>query len=284
MNRRAKSDELRREYEAVGIPYPGDRAAARRQLQLARECIARARELDPSLRPATAKTASLAMDSATENRIIERAIQTARRQSTTSRPRRNPMPSNSGFLDALFQGIRPNRDGEAFAAAWDERFTRRRVKAHALDAAPDCDAALKELGHAKDHLDAVKDGAVEYDQKHLVRMLLAVIRAMGAEEDAQDDEPRRTREDDMTAHERDRVQSGKDGTGETPARSVVSLKGDRELGEPSAGAAVVTLKGARRYVDHRKDFDDLPQGGPPDPASDSALAFDSDGLFQRDMR
>lgn len=169
------------------------------------------------------------------------------------------MPSPQFNADALFQRGPESRDqGPDFARAFESRHSRRqaprKASPHAFDAEAATEAAIKHLEDAKTHIEAVATGNREYDSKHFQRMLTQALQAMaGADEDADDENPFETV--GSTAEERSRAATGKDGVGETPARPVVT---------PSS-----------REIDHRKDFNDIAQGG-----ADSAL-FDADTLFQR---
>lgn len=189
-----------------------------------------------------------------------------------------PMPRFNSA--ALFQ--RPeSRSGEAFSDyiaelkmrpldLWKKRLrdASRRVSGHAFDSGPDHEEALKHLQRMEDHISARGD-TNEFDPVYLAQCFSSMLKAMGTgnEEDAEDDDPtapRRTPEDDMTAEERTRAQTGdrrraKDGVGETPPESVV--------------------RPASRKIDHRRDFADIEQGG-----ADSAYGFDADRLFQRGER
>ena len=169
------------------------------------------------------------------------------------------MPSPQFNADALFQRGPDSRDqGPVFARAFESRHSRRqaprKASRHAFDAEAATEAGIKHLEDAKTHLEAVATGNREYDAKHFQRMLRQALQAMsGVDEDADDENP--FEPVGSTAEERNCAATGKDGVGETPARPVVS---------PSS-----------REIDHRKDFNDIAQGG-----ADSAL-FDADTLFQR---
>jgi hypothetical protein len=165
---------------------------------------------------------------------------------------------------ALFQHDPDSRDlGPTFAHAWESRHSRRqaprKASRHAFDAEAATEAAIKHLEDAKTHLEVVAAGRREFDAKHFERMLRQSMQAMaGAEEEnAEDDDPDHVT--DPTIHGGPpnvrAKDGGKDGVGEVPPESVV---------RPSS-----------RPIDHRKDFNDIKQGG-----ADSAL-FDPQALFQR---
>lgn len=230
------------------------RLARQGNARLARECRARARELDPSLSPRMTTDSAMALDAATENAVIERAIRTARKSTRTTS--RKPMTrSSSGFnSDALFQRDPDSRDrGPDFARTYAARNSPRRV--HALDAAPDHEAALKQLEHARNHVESVQAGSSDFDRERFVGYLQAALAAMGSED--AEDEGKEEQEYDSGGLPvpTDRAKA-KDGVGETEARSVV------------------TSSAARRDVDHRNDFNSAKQG------ADSA-DFDAASLFQK---
>jgi hypothetical protein len=184
----------------------------------------------------------------------KRYAQDSRSTKDTHMPRFN--------ASALFQRNPDSRDlGPTFAHAWESRHSRhpRKASRHAFDAEAATEAAIKHLEDAETHLEVVAAGRREFDAKHFERMLRQSMQAMaGAEEDADDENPLEPA--GSTAEERSRAATGKDGVGETPARSVVELSG---TGRP----------------DHRKDFADIKQGG----ADDEAL-FDPQALFQRESK
>jgi hypothetical protein len=150
--------------------------------------------------------------------------------------------------DALFQRDSDSRDhGPEFARAWESRHTPRvsprKTSRHAFDAEAATEAALKHLEDAKTHIEAVATGNREFNSKHFERMLRQSLEAMAGaeEEDAEDDDP-------------DHVTNPSDHGGPPNVRA----KDDGE------------------NPDHRKDFNDIKQGG-----ADDAALFDANALFQR---
>jgi len=185
------SDQLRREYQSLGTSYPGDAAAARQQLKLARECKRRAYALDPSLKSGMALDAAprrekspMALDEATENAIIERAIRTARKLNQSAKRKVTTMPrSSKAFdVDALLQRdpLAPRDRGPDFARAFESRFARRqkpRQSQYAMDES-EGEASLRK---ALEHVAKVEDGKGEPDIERL-REHLDNARAQAPEE------------------------------------------------------------------------------------------------------
>jgi hypothetical protein len=257
----------------TGKVFPGD-------IKLAQGHLERALELDPTLRqrllpqraPPSRPSSPMALDAATEEAIIERAIRNVRRSAarqSTSRGNTMRSSANRPNMDSLFQRDGDSRDrGPDFAQSWESRFARsqppRKVrKAHAFDTAePDRDEALKHLDRIRNHVSA-RAGSAEYDSKYVADCMMALVKALnlddeGTEKDAEDDHPDEI--PDASSHGgpvRVDRRAAKDGVGETPARPVAELSGKRD-------------------PDHRKDFNDIKQGG-----ADDAALFDPQALFQR---
>ncbi|HEY1891991.1 MAG TPA: hypothetical protein VGG63_16425 [Steroidobacteraceae bacterium] len=176
--------------------------------------------------------------------------------------------------NALMQRNSDRRDGEAFADYVTARkhpleFWRTKVREfsrtasrHAFDSASDHEEAIKHLTRMANHID-VRGGTAEFDPMYMAQCFASMLKAMGSEDDSAEDDY----ETDLTAEERHRRATGEpsvngeDDVGETPARSVV------------------TTKGPRCNPDHRKDFNDIAEGG-----ADSAYGFDANALFQRSER
>lgn len=156
---------------------------------------------------------------------------------------------------ALFQRPEP-RSGEAFADYIAERTMRpldlwkkklrdasRRVSRHGFDSAPDHEEGLKHLQRMENHINA-RGGTTEFDPAYLGQCFKAMLQAMGGTEeddDAEDNDP-----DQVT--------------------------------DPSihGGPPNVRAKDHGKNPDHRKDFNDITEGG-----ADSVYGFDADRLFQR---
>jgi hypothetical protein len=178
---------------------------------------------------------------------------------STSRSTQQEKTMRSRFnAAALFQ--RPERrDGEAFADyiaetkmrpldLWRKKLrdASLRVSCHAFDSAPDHEEALKHLQRMEDHIEA-RGGTPDFDPAYLGQCFTAMMKSLGTEED---DEV----EDSDPDHVTDPNNHG--------------------------GPPTVRAKDRGENPDHRKDFNDIEQGG----ADDSALAFDADALFQRGER
>lgn len=234
-------------------------------LKAARGHRERARELDPSVSPrmtADSIPNAMALDAATENAIIKRAIRTARRQSAATRKSRKvtsmTRPSSNFDADALLQRDPDSRDrGPDFSRAWASRNQRRvSPRSHALDAEPDHETALKQLEYAQNHVSAVRAGSADFDRERFTGYLRNALEAMQSGAEDGDDPETEYNSEGMEIRGNARA-GGEDDIGETPARAVVR-SGSREL-------------------DHRKDFNSIKQGG-----ADSALTeFNADSLFQR---
>lgn len=178
------SEQLRREYQSLGTSYPGDAAAARQQLKLARECEQRALALDPSLKAAMAlderpapRQSPAALDAALEERIIERAIRTARKMDQHSATRKVPnmFRSSKAFdVDKLLQRdpLAPRDRGPDFARAFESRFARRqkpRRSQYAMDES-EGEASLRK---ALEHVSRVEDGKSDPDIEQLLEHVKA---------------------------------------------------------------------------------------------------------------
>jgi hypothetical protein len=136
---------------------------------------------------------------------------------------------------ALFQRSSDNRGGEAFANFVAERQMRpldfwkkklregsRRVSRHAFDSAPDHQEALKHLQRIENHIET-KGGTDKFDPVYLGQCFMAMLKAMGPEDEAEDDDP------------------------------------DLVTNPSNGGPANVRSKDGN--PDHRKDFADIDQGG-----------------------
>jgi hypothetical protein len=232
---------------------PGDR-------RLARSHLARAYELDPSLRQHN-QPDDMALDTATEQAIIDRAIRAA---SHAAAPRRATQRILSMFnANKLFQ----RAPGDA---AYREPHG---ARAHALDSEPE-DAAE----HIRKALNHVNHGE-ELDAERLRRYLESALAALPAEAEDVD-------------------LAGNPGAFEREAEAEADENGDREEFGPRLGdrrrrardamgevppRSSVSARGLRTRVDHRRDFADQPQGGAEsgaDSAHDSS-GYDAAALFQR---
>ena len=160
-----------------------------------------------------------------------------------------PRSRSAGFnVDALLQ-----RDPTEHTSAPSRR---RPARAHALDAEPDHDAALEHLKRATNHISAVRSSSSDFDRERFSGYLRSALEAMGA--GAEDDTQNPLIDNDSTAEERHRAATGEDDVGEVPARSAVTLTGERPT------------------PDHRRDFNSMRQRG-----ADKALAFDAETLLQK---
>ena len=142
--------------------FPGD-------IRLARQHLARALELDPSLR---AGPKPMALDAALEETIIERALRMAADAAPALRSTRRGKLMPKFNTNALFQGLfRPDR-GVAFARAWEARHGAGRKRfAHAMDEAGAEAMAANALREALEHLSAVEDDRAEPDFEQLRELL-----------------------------------------------------------------------------------------------------------------
>jgi hypothetical protein len=282
------------------MTLPGDRRLARSHLE-------RAYELDPSLRPDQQPSSSGALDAATEESIIARALRAVR---TAAAPRRATKRTPPMFdSNKLFQ-LRPGDPG----------YREPRSRRHALDAT-EPDGAREHLEHARRHVSLVADGNAELDVERLRGYLDRALEALGEEPEGEDDrEDGRLHKDQVTdpvghggpptirrGHEEEGADTEEDDErefgprlgdrrrardeeelGETPAVSAVSTRDRRRrardaMGETPARSSV-SLKGLRRRVDHRDDFRDVASGGAESGADsrhghDSAR-YDEAALFQ----
>lgn len=186
--------------------FPGDRRLARQHLVLGN--YARAYELDPSLR--RQGRPSMALDAATEERIISRAIRAARAAAPRHATERTLAMFDPNSLLQRAPGDRGYRE-------------RRSSRTHALDAASSDDAAE----HIRRALYHLKHGD-KLDTRRLRGYLEDALDALS--EAAHDRDDDRLDEDEVTdptghggpprIHDRAR-----DAMGETAARSSVSLRG-----------------------------------------------------------
>jgi hypothetical protein len=140
----------------------------------------------------------------------------------------------SRFNASAILQLDPNRrDGEAFAGYvtahksprhaldfWKKKLrdASRRASHHAFDSAGDHAAAIREIEAMANHIDT-RGGTKEFDPAYLGRRFMAMLKAMGSEEEGAEEgtedgeEKRPTKEDDSTAEQRHRAATGKPSVG-----------------------------------------------------------------------
>lgn len=289
--------------------FSGDR-------RLARSHLARAYELDKTLRPRR-ETSPMALDAAA-----------ARRQPTHSRPTMsfdsNQLfqrgPGDAGYREprryrthALDEGghggarehIEHARNHVGAVLSGHSELDAKRLGKYlaaalaARDSEPD--DVREPLQRARKHVDAVMSGDTDFDADRLRKYLADALEALGEEEAEDfDTEADRTAEERMTAEERHRRATGEGEDGEeereamgaTPAVSAVATRDSSSrrrrardaMGEVPPRSSVST-RGLRGRVDHRRDFDDRSQGGAESGADSvhghDSSAYDPAALFQR---